>query len=539
MPEPASKVEIWQSGALLYTFQNEVIDLYYSEMVTDGIGSFRFSIPTKKDGATYYYNDIALNDTVKIWLDYAPISGSADFIGKISRISAPLSTQEGYIRQISGLSQGEVLMRRLKRETQWVALRASGTSSSAVNIIASDLGLGTSQIDSVTTTVDFEIEAEKYFDLLKRISDYWYDATTKIQKDFYVNVDNNLVWKARPLRSVGVESFTVGSNIIHYNVLREKDYIVNKIHTYGAVTKRLPATQDAWTDSTTGWTSVRGALTKNTDRKVGSYSVQCYATSDPNPPGAKAYYSFSSTKMGFGKSKYKRLNFWYWHDAGVPYAFLFCPDSSNYVQKNLFTFAPTLSEWHYVSFSFKRKEDFNLAVGLPDLDNVQAVCFETAFPSIPLTFRVDDIFFDSCNYYGLVEDGTVSPPTGSQGSYGIRELDYTDVKLPSDSDCTKRGNALLMQLKDPMIQLTITVPGNSNLLVGDRLSMTIPAENITTTNFDVVEVEHALTEAQGYLTKATMINTAVLRGQVPQNMTDFLVKGLRQVNQLNREERMV
>ena len=69
--------------------------------------------------------------------------------------------------------------------------------------------------------VALQVENKRYFDVLRSLSDYWYDAGTQIKKGFYVDVDNDVVWKSRPLRSAGVEAFTGGDHIISYQVIRD------------------------------------------------------------------------------------------------------------------------------------------------------------------------------------------------------------------------------------------------------------------------------------------------------------------------------
>jgi len=63
--------------------------------------------------------------------------------------------------------------------------------------------------------------------------------------------------------------------------------------------------------------------------------------------------------------------------------------------------------------------------------------------------------------------------------------------------------------------------------------MTIPAENISAVNFDVISAEHSLDANQGYITKATMVNSANIREIVPTSpgrMMSDLARGVRELS---------
>lgn len=126
----------------------------------------------------------------------------------------------------------------------------------------------------------------------------------------------------------------------------------------------------------------------------------------------------------------------------------------------------------------------------------------------------------------------------SQTSYGQRDLEVTDDKLHSDGDCEKRAETLLYQLKDPPTQIDLTVVGNTNVLVGDRLSMTIPAEGISAANYDVISVEHSFTN-NGFITGAVMVDSGDVRKPVANTPMDLLVDLRRRLKGLNIDERML
>jgi hypothetical protein len=132
-----------------------------------------------------------------------------------------------------------------------------------------------------------------------------------------------------------------------------------------------------------------------------------------------------------------------------------------------------------------------------------------------ITIRIDALYF-----YGRHYLATVSDP-GSIASYGARQMEYLDTNLKSDSDCTKRGNTFLYQCINPVKRLDISCLGNTNILIGDKLNMNLPAEGITSLNTDwyVVNVEHRRTD-EGFLTGAVLVDTTDARTPAPVNMRD-------------------
>jgi hypothetical protein len=71
----------------------------------------------------------------------------------------------------------------------------------------------------------------------------------------------------------------------------------------------------------------------------------------------------------------------------------------------------------------------------------------------------------------------------------------TDDKLHTNTACTNYATTVLTQKKDPAYQLDVYVaPVDTNILIGDRIPVTIPNENLAATNFDVISVEHMIPE---------------------------------------------
>lgn len=541
MTKPVYKIEVWEPGgaSALYTIEKDIISIYCKEVVTDGVGNFNFVVPTKKNGSSYYYNDINVYDTVKIWLGYDSIGDTDDpiFVGKITKISAPLSTQQGYVRLISGLSQGEILLRRFKRDTLWEATGAS----TIVTELANDLGLGTTEIETDTTSVDLHVETKSYFDILKFVSDYWYDATTQIKKDFYVDINNNLVWKSRPIRTSGVESFTVGDNIVSYNVFRDIENVRNSIKVFGVADKAFPSDFDQYTEqdgtetpADDGWAiEIGDGVEWNSTNKVGSESLRAYGTvatileASWTPPSA-----FNLQAKGC----YDYIHFWFRkNDSNSFVVQLYAPDVNNRFQtplgKPLDYGVTNEFKEHTLPVGLKHDSEWR-KIGNPSWESIPEIRWFIGVTGGTLEFYVDGLYFGGARYSGTASDST------SQTNYGQRDLEVTDDRLLSDDACGKRAETLLLQKKDPPTQIELVVPGNTNVLVGDRLSITIPAENISSASYDVFMVEHSFS-ARGFITKATMVNSDTVRTPVKTNVIHTLIDSYQKLRELSRDEKII
>lgn len=536
MSQPAYKIEVWEpgGGVALYTLTDTVASIYFKEVLTEGVGHFNFTVPTVKGKPNpYYYNDIDLYDTVKIWLDYDSVSGNPDFIGKIYKISAPLSTQSGFIRQISGLSQGEILLRRLIAAKAWIGTGAS----TIVTELANDLGLGAGSIEADATAVTLFGVNETYFDILTKISDYWFDAVTQIKKDFYVDISNNLVWASRdgtaPFRSgSSVETFTVGDNIITYQVTRHIGEVANKIKVYGKFDSTAETPKDEnWSESLTNWTANVGTLALDgADKQAGNNSIVCTAAAD-NGGFTSDFertflpeWAFISGNPNTKENSFKEIHYWL---------------RTNQAPCNIITllYAPDFANRYAVSDAILNanwvEKTYTLAsmatVGSPNIDAITKVRFYGPSSGVGTWIKIDDLYFTEGRFYDIAEDGA------SQTSYGVREQRYISDRLKTDSDCERRGETLTYQKKDPPIQLDITAPGNPNVLVGDRLSQTIPAEDISAVNFDVVSVEQILSADGGWVTRFTTINTPNIRSPIPSSLVAKVISLKKMMRDLNRE----
>jgi len=365
LTHPVYQIETWTGGVKDHTITGEAIGIYTKEVLTDGVGHFKLSVPTVKGIANpYYYDDIALNDKVKIWFDYDSVSGDPDFIGFVERISAPLSTQSGWIREISGFSQGGVLLRRFKTDKFYDAVGFA----TIVTEWANDLSLGTGDIAADATAVTLEVKTKTYFDLLREISDYWVNAGTQLKKDFYVDVDNDLVCKNRPLRSVGVETLTVGTDIERYHVLRDASFVKNDITVYGAAEKKLPD-DESWTEETTNWTADDGTVGRhNVGQQVGTWYIRGHTGAADNS------YAFKRDIPRVTIRDISQVCFWRYNatNCSTSNCRLRAPDASNYFQADL---GNTSADWSFKQLSMGPNHIYDAA------ENPNGTWTETGSPT--------------------------------------------------------------------------------------------------------------------------------------------------------------
>ena len=111
---------------------------------------------------------------------------------------------------------------------------------------------------------------------------------------------------------------------------------------------------------------------------------------------------------------------------------------------------------------------------------------------------------------------------------------HVDDKLESDVQCQMRGESLLWQLKTAPTRLDVTTLGNINILIGDRLAVTLAPENITAAAYDVVTVEHSIDSENGFRTKTSMVNSSDIRVLPSITTAEVMVKEHKRVLDLNR-----
>lgn len=678
--KPLYKLEIYDTTpTLIYTIEDELIDLRVKSNLTSNIGNFSFSLPISADGLEYSYNDIQPFWWAKIFLGWNDLPATSTFTGKIERISTPIAIPSGFRRVFKGKDIGSILHRNLKGTRYWEAEDASVI----VNEVATDLGLitkiGTADSGDTTHTVDTErTEAEdywngqyiqyitgpnkslnrlitdfvaatdtithaafpnavaagheylilptvnieedttdvtliidydrhdSYFNILKAVSDYWYNAGTQLQYDFYVDADSNLVWKARPLRTTGVETVIL-SDLASYTMVRELQAVKNWIHIYGAKLRGYPPDKDLFTDwqfptqpesdldanaaaaqkvisvidssafsvddhvqiidnngseeniiasingglnditmvndlanaytiaanawcmYIPGWWSGTGNGTVSGDAAnevIGTYCVEHNTTVNDND-GRMAFLlpSLSPNDLTVDCGYYPTLVFQLKIEAGQNFSgavTVSLEDTSNRLAYRNITVQPD-STWHVIQLAVGDKNveqwTYDTNPTAFEWDKVQELEILSSFAGVGTgKFWCDGLHWNGRPYYGHASDAT------SYNAYGYRDVMLEDPALMSNTECVRRAETILMQQKTPPYRLDFQVPGNTNLLIGDRIPITLLPEAMTNVDFDLLTVEHVLAgKPIGWRTNVTALSTGTLRTAPATNTLEYLV----------------
>jgi hypothetical protein len=512
---PICKIEIYDtSNALVRTLtEDDLMDCNSKDIVTSGVGSFSFTLPAII-GLDVVNNDIGNNYTAKIFFGYGSTYVHV-FSGKILPFTTSVSSTA--TRTYEGKSLSEILERRFKYNKRWQAAEADDIAHE----VATDLGLSHS-LDTDTTAETITVRTESYFNLMQKISDYWISAGSQLTKDFYIDKDNVLQWHDRPLRTgINVETFTYGVDFQNYSLKYDILPIKNRITVYGAAKAPVPLSKDDWTDSLTDWTPVSGNLSQNnTLPKAGTYWVAC------------THHSTDDYYRTIPRVHLRDINkVCFWHQIittggvgtiDVAQVRLHAPDASNsFYTKNL-TISHTIGtppHWYELSLGESAEYDVDEnpsgvweKTGTPnwmDICGVEFLTHESGGAITDTITYVDKLYFYPERWISTTDDAT------SQTNYGLREAEYTDDNLMSEAECETRAETLLYQQKDRVMRLDFAVAGNTNVLVGDRLTITLPPDEITAMDFDVVSVEHQWNMQVGFQTVVHLVGATLATRMLP------------------------
>jgi hypothetical protein len=532
---PICKIEIYDtSDNLVRTLtKSDILDCNSKDIVTSGVGSFSFTLPAIA-GLSVVNNDIGNNYKAKIFFGYGSTYVHL-FTGKILPFTTSVSTNA--LRTYEGKSLSEILERRFKYNKRWQAAEADDIAHE----VATDLSL-THSLDTDTTAETITVRTESYFNLMQKISDYWVSAGTQLQKDFYVDKDNILQWHDRPLRTgINVETFTYGPDFQNYSLKYDILPIKNKITVYGAAKAPVPLNKDDYTESLTDWTAVSGTLSLNsTTPKAGTYWItSTHASLNDFYRTIPRVHLRDINKICFW---HKILTFGGVGTIDTAQIRLHAPDASNSFYSKaavISTVVGNPGKWYELSLgeSAEYEADENPSgiwekTGSPNWMNICGVEFLThesgGAVTDTLTY-VDKLYFYPERWLSIAEDAT------SQTNYGLREAEYTDDNLLSEAECQVRAETLLYQQKDRVMRLDFAVVGNTNVLVGDRLTLSLPPDEITDMDFDVVSVENQWSN-QSYQTVVHTIGATYATRQLP-SMTplDSVQKQLTQNREFTAE----
>jgi hypothetical protein len=311
---------------------------------------------------------------------------------------------------------------------------------------------------------------------------------------------------------------TVGKNIQSLRVIRDVNRVKNWIVVYGARDLAEPSDKDSWTETTANWTLAQGdppLVADAADFQVGTASVRGNSNNAANPPVEFYYEPTTDIFTGPRKDGHQSIHFWakseglgslfppavaLWYSWGPAVGWfrsLVDVWTNNVWNEFTLPVGPEAEGWTVFGHS-NNKGYWNLAV--PKVDFWGAGSGNGVY-----SLHIDGLHFSNRCFYCAPEQNAAS-----QTSYGRRDLYYVDSNLVSNAECVNMARTLLYQLSEPLIQIEAGITGNTNVKIGDRLSMTVPAEGLSAVDFDVIQVEHDLS-AQGFTTKALMVNSVNIR----------------------------
>jgi hypothetical protein len=538
-------------STLRHTITNEA-QIQTHKGMNDDLGSFEIVLPAAKAFSSAY-TDIVPSDYVKLWVGTSnPASDDPDFMGKIYQsISTAGEPPTPYQRILKGRSLNEILQRRIKSRTSWVATEADDIIAE----LAADLSLGDTYVATDTTDVTLTIDQENYVDILKKVSDHWYSAGTQVKKDFWVEEVSGtfeLIWAPRPRRTVGVETLGSGTNILSYSLTRDLTNLKNAIGVYGNLTpfnitdvaiygRKNPTDGDSWTYGAY-WTATTGTATSGSSTpQIGATYTHLINVSSPY--NVAAYCTFPVSVVVEGLNGYGVLEFYgRRHNTGVGVIQLYAPDSSNYFELDNVSFSDSNDVWKFHRYSIGKNNEYSVdsnpdgwtLTGSPSWEQLTAlnVICDTA-AGAGAYVDIDGLCFNFGRWrYAPAADAT------SISAYDEFDLVASDTELTDDTMCEKRAKTYLYQYKDPTKRLDITVNGNNNILLGDQIPITISGEGLSSENFYVTGVDHLIAD-NGWRTTATMIDTVSCRDIPSIAQNDVIIKSIKNLQQISRNKKRI
>jgi len=251
-----------------------------------------------------------------------------------------------------------------------------------------------------------------------------------------------------------VDSIVAGDHLVCVNNLQ---------HTYGVNTGVI--VYPGWGPTSAGTTITADAVNK----EVGSQSVKI-AVDDGGGWGGALYHWDSPIDM----NKYVTHNIF--TRSSVTVSGIISVRDNDFKQASTSISSVSNDEkFHFISVRGGRKNADRWGAE-SGFDWSKIIEVEIRMNASVLDYWIDGQFFGDKRWEATQED------SGSQVSYGLRELVEVDEELHSDNECELRAKALLEQLKDPAEYLTLrsTVIDYyvNPLLPADKIPVTLPNENI-------------------------------------------------------------
>jgi len=405
---------------------------------------------------------------------------------RVENVKYESASTENYLG-VSGRCWGEKLFRRVVTKTY----ENKKGEEIVKDLLDYYVGLShvrdsTELVESTDTTyTKLEYDNTPVFDVLKYVAESA-DKSGVIGFDFRVAPDGKFEFFPRNSKTSPI---SLSEKIESSEYRKDIHRVRNKITVYGAADKSVPADKDAWTEGLSpadgSWSAVSGQVSFDTaTKKRGGGSIKTYAQN--------LYYAACLFTLNSGKevnaSLYPVLNFLLRRDSsfnGNVNIILF--DIADKSADHFFNVGP--DEWFQkqLSVGAKNADIWDVEGGF-DWTKIKAVRFDCWFSGSGTgSFWIDGLFFGGRRYSSTQED------SGSQLAYGLRELVEVDEELYSDNECMLRAKALLNHLQSPAEYLTVRSTvidyGNTSLLPGDKIHVTLPNENVDA-DFCILSVEY-------------------------------------------------
>jgi hypothetical protein len=407
---------------------------------------------------------------------------------RVESVKYESTPTENYLR-VSGRCWGERLFRRVVTKT-YENQKGEAIIKDLLDYYA---GLshnrgGTELVeDTDTTYARLEYQDTPVFDIIKYIAESA-DKNGVIGYDFRVAPDGKLEFFPR-LSKTSQVSLNEKIEVSEYR--KDIHSIRNKITIYGIAEKSFPLDKDAWTESLTpsdgSWTAISASTVSfDTENKVkGSGSIKTYGSGQITDVGC--IFTLNSGKE-VNANLYPLLSFWAYRE-NIFYENLMVTlyDVADKNAGHTFNIGPEKWTQLQVKAGSKNADLWDVEGGF-DWTQIKKVRFDCWLTTTsPGSFWIDGLFFGGCRYNSTQEDAN------SQSAYGLRELVEVDEELYSDNECMLRAKALLAHLKNPAEYLTVKSTvidyGNTPLLPGDKIHVTLPNENVDA-DFRIESVEY-------------------------------------------------
>jgi hypothetical protein len=412
---------------------------------------------------------------------------------RVEEITCESASVENYIR-VRGRCWGEKLFRRVVTKTYENQKGEAIVKDLIDNFVGlSHVRNSTELVENTDTTYTLlEYENTPVFDILKYIAGSA-DKTGVIGFDFRVEQDAKFAFFPKNSKTSPVSL----SELIEASEYRKDIHrIRNKITVYGAAEKKYPGDGDAWTetldinnDEIDDWQSGTGtgSVSLATDQvAVGTYSIK-------HTTNTSDYYGRLRLIIPSGWQPnckiYPTLQFQIRRESAFSgEANVILQDNAGKWAIKRFHFAA--DQWYLQKFNVGKKHEDeweDVDAGF-NWETINEIMIDVHFSGTGTgSFWVDNLFFNNRRWEATQQD------SGSQSSYGLRELVEVDEELHSDNECDLRAKALLAHLKDPAeyitVRSTVIDYGTNRLLPGDKIHVTLPNENVDA-DYRIISVEY-------------------------------------------------